>query len=66
MQLLLFIAGRFSLPIILFESASPSVCVCARSVCAGTTNQSGPTAELMNARGEQGKKGGGAHGAEAQ
>lgn len=61
MQLLLFIAGRFSLPIILFESASPSVCV-----CAGTTNQSGPTAELMNARGEQGKKGGGAHGAEAQ
>lgn len=36
MQLLLFIAGRFSPPIILFESASPSVCVCARSVCAGT------------------------------
>lgn len=28
MQLLLFIAGRFSPPIILFESASPSACVC--------------------------------------
>lgn len=70
MQLLLFIAGRFSPPIILFESASPSVCVCVHAQCAPApslwSNQSGPTAELMNARGEQGKKGGGAHGAEAQ
>lgn len=70
MQLLLFIAGRFSPPIILFESASPSVCVCVHAQCALApslwSNQSGPTAELMNARGEQGKKGGGAHGAEAQ
>lgn len=52
--------GTFFPPIISFESASLlDVCVRAH-LCADTrANQSGPTAELMNARGEQGKEGGG-------